>query len=130
MLSRERFKVPDFAILTSSMIKTEISHPTAMEWINANGKAISTLLDQYNADPDFGLILVLTQWSAPGYTRVVIPSNYAEEGVIMGLANGTSWTEGIPLEGKPLTLTMVENYGVRLSISMLTKRKKWSRHYS
>jgi hypothetical protein len=83
-----------------------------MKWINTNAKAINTLLNEYNADPDIGLVLVLTQWSAPGYSRVVIPSNLAEEGVVMGLANGTTWVEGHPPEGKPLTLTMIEHYEV------------------
>ena len=112
------------------MVKTEITHDAAMEWINENAKGISLLLDLYNADPDYGLILVLTQWSAPGYTRVTIPSNYAEEGIIMGLANGTTWVEGEPLEGKPLSLTMVENYGVCDFDLPANHRRKWSPHYS
>ena len=94
------------------MIKTEINYTEAMQWINANSKAIHTLLNEYNVDPDYGLVLVLTQWSAPGYTRVVIPSNLAEEGIVMGLANGTSWVEATPPEGKLTTLTMIEHYEV------------------
>jgi len=116
MLSRDGLSVPDFALLTPSLIKSEISYATAMKWINDNAKYINDLLNQNNVDPAFGLVLVLTQWSAPGYTRVVIPSNLVEEGVIMGLANGTSWVEGEPPEGKPLTLTMVEHYDVRSSL--------------
>jgi hypothetical protein len=112
ILSREKFNVPDYAILTSSLIKTEIPYAVAMKWINDNTKAINTLLGEYNVDPDIGLVLVLTQWSAPGYSRVIIPSNLAEEGIIMGLANGTTWVEGHPLEGKHLTLTMIEHYEV------------------
>jgi hypothetical protein len=112
ILSREKFNVPDYAILISSLIKTEISCSVAMKWINKNAKAINTLLNEYNVDPNIGLVLVLTQWSAPGYSRVVIPSNLAEEGVIMGLANGTSWVEGHPPEGKSSTLTMIEHYEV------------------
>ena len=69
-------------------------------------------MNEYYIDPEYGLILVTTQWSAPGYSRVVIPANLIEEGVIMGLANGASWVEGHPPEGKPLTLTMIENYEV------------------
>jgi len=83
-----------------------------MNWINTNAKAINTLLNEYNVDPDIGLVLVLTQWSATGYSRVVIPSNLTEEGVVMGLANGTAWVEGYPPEGKPPTLTMIEHYEV------------------
>jgi hypothetical protein len=113
--------------MASTLVKSEISSEVAMEWINENAKAICSLLDQYNADPDYGLILVLTQWSAPGYTRVVVPSNYAEEGVIMGLA-GTNWVEGVPREGKPLTLTMTEHSSVCLLTFTLICRKKWSQH--
>ena len=112
LLSREKFNVPDYAILAPSLIKSEISYSVAMKWINDNAKSIKTLLNEYHVDPDVGLVLVLTQWSAPGYSRVVIPSNLAEEGVVMGLANGTSWVEGHPPEGKPLTLTMIEHYEV------------------
>src|SRR5271156_6604711 len=112
LLSREKFSVPDYAILVPSLIESEIPYSIAMKWINNNAKAIHTLLNQYSVDPDIGLVLVLTQWSAPGYSRVVIPSNLAEEGVVMGLANGTTWVEGNPPEGKPLTLTMVEHYEV------------------
>ena len=112
LLSRERFNVPDHAILVSSMIKTEISYSVAMKWINDNAKVINTLLNEYNVDPDIGLVLVLTQWSAPGYSRVVVPSNLVEGGVVMGLANGTNWVEGSPPDGKPLTLTIIEHYDV------------------
>jgi hypothetical protein len=112
MLSREKFTVPDYALLCPSLIKTEINYTDALQWINANSKAIHTLLNEYNVDPDYGLVLVLTQWSAPGYTRVVIPSNLAEEGIVMGLANETSWVEGTPPEGKAPTLTMIEHYEV------------------
>lgn len=112
LLSREKFNVPDYAILASSLIKSEISYTIAMKWINDNAKSINTLLNEYHVDPDVGLVLVLTQWSAPGYSQVVIPSNLAEEGVVMGLADGTSWVEGHPPEGKPLTLTMIEHYPV------------------
>jgi hypothetical protein len=112
VLSREKFNVPDYAILAPSLIKTEIHPSVAMKWINNNAKAINTLLNQYNVDPALGLVLVLTQWSAPGYSRVVIPSNLVEEGIIMGLANGTTWVEGDPPEGKPLTLTIIEHYTV------------------
>jgi hypothetical protein len=83
-----------------------------MKWINNNAKVINTLLSEYNVDPDIGLVLVLTQWSAPGYSRVVVPSNLAEGGIAMGLANGTNWVEGHPLDGKPLTLTIIEHYSV------------------
>jgi hypothetical protein len=112
MLSRDALNVPDFALLTPSLIKSEISHTTAMKWINDNAKYINDLLNKNNVDPAFGMVLVLTQWSVPGYTRVVIPSNLVEEGVVMGLANGTSWVEGALPEGNPLTLTMVEHYDV------------------
>jgi hypothetical protein len=106
-----------------------------MKWINTNAKAINTLLNEYNADPDIGLVLVLTQWSAPGYSRVVIPSNLAEEGVVVGLANGTTWVEGHPPEGKPLTLTMIEHYEVRPSPTSLVavlklRRRRWSLRFS
>lgn len=112
MLSRDKLNVADYAILASSLIKTEVSYSTAMKWINENAKAINNLLSQYNIDPDFGLILVLTQWSAPGYSRVVIPSNLAEEGVVMGLSDSACWVEGHPLEGKSLKLTMIDHYDV------------------
>jgi hypothetical protein len=78
-----------------------------MDQIDENTKGISLLLDQYNADPGYGLILVLTPWSAPRYTRVSIPSR-------LQLCGGRDrhWPEGEPLEGKPLILTIVENYRV------------------
>jgi hypothetical protein len=124
MLSREKFSVPDYAILASSLIKTEVSYSTAMKWINENAKAVNNLLSQYNVDPDLGLILVLTQWSAPGYSRVVIPSNLAEEGIIMGLSSGSSWVEGHPPEGKALKLTMIDHFDVLSSyhISNISER--------
>jgi hypothetical protein len=112
LLSREKFDVPDYAILVSSLIKTEIPYSIAMKWINDNAKAINKLLNEYNVDPDMGLVLVLTQWSAPGYSKVIIPSNLAEEGIVMGIANGTNWVEGHPPQGKPLTVTMIEHYDV------------------
>jgi hypothetical protein len=84
-----------------------------MKWVNENAKMINSLLSQYNVDPDYGLVLVLTQWSAPGYTRVIIPSNLVEGGVVMGLANGVNWVEGHPPEGKYLTLTLIEHFEVR-----------------
>ena len=120
LLSREKFSVPDYAILPSCLIKTEIPYNVAMKWINDNAKAIKTLLGEYNVDPDIGLVLVLTQWSAPGYSRVIIPSNLVEEGIIMGLANGISWVEGHPPEGKPLTLTMIEHYEVSTPYSLFS----------
>jgi hypothetical protein len=94
------------------LIKTEIDYTTAMQWINSNAKAINILLNEYNIDPDYGLILVLTQWSVPGYTRVVIPSNLAEEGIIMGQTNAKTWVEGTPSEDKPPTLTMIDDFTV------------------
>lgn len=112
LLSREKFTVPDYALLCPSLIRTEIDYTTAMQWINSNAKAISTLLNEYNVDPDYGLILVLTQWSAPGYTRIVIPSNLAEEGIIMGQTNAKTWVEGTPPEDTPPTLTMIEHFDV------------------
>lgn len=102
-----------------------------MKWINNNAKNINTLLNEYNVDPDIGLILVLTQWSTPGYSRVTIPSNLAEEGIIMGLANSTNWIEGNPPEGKPLSLTMIEHF---YDVShfclryLMCCRRKWNQH--
>jgi hypothetical protein len=87
-----------------------------MKWINDNSKSINTLLNEYHTDTDYGLILVLTQWSAPGYTRVTIPSNFAEEGIVMGLSNGTTWVEGTPKEGKDPSLTMIQHYEVYFSL--------------
>ena len=116
ILSRDALGVADFALLTPSLIKSEISYSTAMKWINDNAKYINDLLNKNNVDPSFGLVLVTTQWSTPGYSRVVIPSNLAEEGVVMGLANGTTWVEGEPPEGKTPTLTMVEHYDVSCSM--------------
>jgi hypothetical protein len=112
VLSREKFNVPDYALLCPSLIKTEIDYTTAMYWINSNAKAISILVNEYNVDPDYGLVLVLTQWSAPGYTRVVIPSNLAEEGIIMGQTNDKMWVEGTPPEDNPPTLTMIDDFTV------------------
>lgn len=80
-----------------------------MKWINQNAQEIRTLLNNYNVDPKYGLVLVLTQYSAPSYSRVVVPSNLAEEGVVLGLSNGTSWVEP---EGAPRTLTMIDHYEV------------------
>lgn len=119
-LSREKFSVPDYAILATSLIKTEIPYSLAMKWINDNAKSINTLLNEYNVDPTIGLVLVLTQWSAPGYSRVTIPSNLAEQGIIMALANDTNWVEGHPPEGKHLTLTMIEHYEVSFPFATLS----------
>ena len=83
-----------------------------MKWINQNAQEIRTLLNDYNVDPDYGLILVLTQYSAPSYSRVVVPSNLAEEGVVLGLSNGTTWVEP---EDAPRTLTMIDHYEVLLT---------------
>jgi len=112
LLSRDKFKVPDYAILSSSLIKTEIPYSFAMKWINDNAKSINSLLNQYNSDSSIGLVLVLTQWSAPGYSRIVVPSNHTEHGIVIGLSNGTTWVQGEPPEGKQPTLSMIEHYSV------------------
>jgi hypothetical protein len=114
LLSRDKFNVADFAILASSLIKTEIPYSLAMKWINDNAKSINSLLQQYNADPNIGLVLVLTQWSAPGYTRIVVPSNHTEKGIVIG--HGTTWIEGESVDGNEPTLTMIEHSSVKLRL--------------
>lgn len=109
LLSRDKFNIPDYAILAPCLIKTEITYSVAMKWINKNAKEIRTLLNSYNVDPDYGLVLVLTQYSAPSYCRVVVPSNLAEEGVVLGLSNGSNWVEP---ENAPRTLTMIDHHEV------------------
>ena len=80
-----------------------------MKWINQNAQEIRTLLNNYNVDPDYGLVLVLDQYSAPSYSRVVVPSNLAEGGVVLGLSNESRWVEP---EGCPRTLTMIDHHEV------------------
>jgi hypothetical protein len=130
LLSRDKFNVADFAILASSLIKTEIPYSLAMKWINDNAKSINSLLQQYNADPNVGLVLVLTQWSAPGYTRIVVPSNHTEKGIVVG--HGTTWIEGESIDGKEPTLTMIEHFSVPHDpttwLTVIRKRK--NPHYS
>jgi hypothetical protein len=109
MLSREKFNIPDYALFPPCLIKSEISYSVAIKWINQNAKEISTLLNNYNVDPDYGLILVLTRYSAPGFCKVVVPSNLAEEGVVLGLSNGTQWVEPT---NTPRTLTMIDHHDV------------------
>ena|SRR5579859_4916553 len=98
-----------------------------MNWVKHNAKAINTLLQDYGGDTDYGLVLVLTQWSAPGYTRVVTPSNFAEEGIIVGREkSGARWIESVSPEGKQPTLTMIEHFDVPPpSQAEVTSRKKW-----
>lgn len=104
--------------MVASLIKTEITYSLAMKWINENAKGINALLNEHFVDPEYGLVLVTTQWSAPGYTRVVVPSNLAEDGVIVGLGSRANWVEGHLPEGKPLTLTMVDHYEVWMDPKM------------
>ena len=113
LLFRDKFNVPDYAIFSSSLIKTEIPYSLAMKWINDNAKSINSLLNQYNSDSNIGLVLVLAQWSTPGYSRIVVPSNHIEHGIVMGLSNGTTWVQGESPEGKPPTLSIIEHYYVR-----------------
>jgi hypothetical protein len=110
--------VPDYAFLVSSLVKTQIPYSLAIKWVNDNARSINSFLNQYNSDSSFGLILVLTQWSAPGYSRIVVPSNHTEHGIVMGLSNGTTWVEGESPEGKAGTLSIIEHYSVLNSISL------------
>jgi hypothetical protein len=130
LLSRDKFNVADFAIFASSLIKTEIPYSLAMKWINDNAKSINSLLQQYNADPNIGLVLVLTQWTAPGYTRIVVPSNHTEKGIVMG--HGSTWVEGESIDGNEPTLTMIEHSSVCpcCTPKLTVIRKKNNLHYS
>jgi hypothetical protein len=83
-----------------------MQHLDVIEWLRLNSKALRRQLESLaptEQDPKFGLVLVLTTFTSPGYTDVRFLNAGDTLGpVVLGCipgTNGTSkWLRGYPLE--------------------------------
>ena len=89
------------------MQKQELINPTVIEWIRLNSKSLRRQLELLYAgerDEEYGLILVLTIYTASGFTDV----KFLNQGddlapVVMGFTSGAGrwakWLRGYPVTG-------------------------------
>ena len=81
-------------------------HPNVIEWVRLNSKALRRqleLLDPAERDAEFGLVLVLTTFTSPGYTDVKFLNVGDTLGpVVLGCTPGahdnSKWLRGYPVE--------------------------------
>ena len=89
------------------MQKQELINPSVIEWIRLNSKSLRRQLELLYAgerDEEYGLILVLTIYTASGFTDV----KFLNQGddlapVVMGFTSGAGrlakWLRGYPVTG-------------------------------
>jgi hypothetical protein len=93
-------------LLGGPLQRHEMHHPNIIEWVRLNSKALKRqleLLDPAERDAAFGLILVLTTFTSPGYTDVKFLNAGDTLGpVVLGCTPGANsnskWLRGYPLE--------------------------------
>jgi hypothetical protein len=94
-------------LLGGPLTKQEIQ-PEFMEWIKLNSKSLRKqfeCLESIDGDGEYGLILILTKFTAPGYTDVRFLNPVGENlaPVVMGSTNGCNgsmkWLRGYPVDG-------------------------------
>ena len=95
-------------LLGGPLTKQELYDPQVMEWVRLNSKSLRRqleLLDPTDQDEEYGLILVLTKFTSPGFTDVKF-LNYGDNlaPIIMGsTSNGGNgcmkWLRGYPVDG-------------------------------
>src|SRR5437773_1334134 len=60
-------------LLGGLLTKQELCNPEILEWLRLNSKSLRRqleLLDPADQDDEYGLILVVTKFTAPGFTEV------------------------------------------------------------
>lgn len=97
------------ALLLGGPLTKEEIQPDFLKWINLNSKSLRKqleLLDSTDQDEEYGLILVLTKFTSPGYTDVRFLNHGGGEelgpvvmGSISGVNGSMKWLRGYPVDG-------------------------------
>ncbi len=104
----KRYKWAHALLLGGPLTKQELYDTQVMEWVRLNSKSLRRqleLLDPTDQDEEYGLILVLTKFTAPGFSDVKF-LNHGDNlaPIIMGSTssggNGSmKWLRGYPVDG-------------------------------
>lgn len=87
------------------MQRHEMRHPKFMEWVRLNSKALRRQLEllPISERDDYGLVLVLTTFTSPGYTDIrFLNDGDAMAPLVLGCTSGgagcSKWLRGYPLD--------------------------------
>ena len=123
-------------LLGGPLQRHEMHHPNVIEWVRLNSKALRRQLDLLNPaerDKEFGLILVLTTFTSPGYTDVkFLNAGETLAPVVLGCTPGvhsnSKWLRGYPLESGRTSfdgeLITSEGPGVHTTLFMTDHRSR------
>lgn len=97
------------ALLLGGPLEKQEIHPEVTDWMKLNSKSLRRqleFLESTDRDEEYGLILVLTKFTSPGYTDLkFLNRGESLAPVVMGSTNNDSrngsmrWLRGYPVDG-------------------------------
>lgn len=104
----KRSKWAHALLLGGPLQRHELRHPKFMEWVRVNAKSLRRQLELLppTERDEYGLVLVLTTFTSPGYTDI----RFLNQGdtlapVVLGYTKGSTrnskWLRGYPLDSNP-----------------------------